>query len=186
MMGQGIAFRLGRSKETLAMHRDAHHPLGAGAPRLLILVLLAALTLGLLPPPVAYAAIIVYVNDNATGANNGASWANAYTSLQTAIANAFSSTEIWVAAGTYTPGTLRTDTFTLKNTTAIYGGFAGTETLRSQRNIAANPTILSGDIGAVGSNADNSYHVVSGVGTNNTAVLDGFTITSGNTRGASN
>ncbi|MBK9928204.1 MAG: hypothetical protein IPP66_23295 [Anaerolineales bacterium] len=38
---------------------------------------------------------------------------------------------------------------------------------------------MSGEIGAAGT-ADNSYHVVVGGGTNNTAVLDGFTITKGN------
>ncbi len=46
------------------------------------------------------------------------------------------------------PGTDRTISFELKNGVAIYGGFAGTETLRTQRNPATNVTVLSGDIGS--------------------------------------
>ena len=41
-------------------------------------------------------------------------------------------------------------------------------------------TILSGDIGTVDDNSDNSYHVVTGSDTDITALLDGFTITAGN------
>ncbi|MGA2499091.1 MAG: choice-of-anchor D domain-containing protein [Tepidisphaeraceae bacterium] len=52
--------------------------------------------------------------------------------------------------------------------------------------MAANATILSGDIGAAGDNSDNSYHVVVGSGTDRTAVLDGFTISDGNANGDSN
>jgi predicted outer membrane repeat protein len=62
----------------------------------------------------------------------------------------------------------------------IYGGFNGTETLRTQRNPVTNVTRLSGDIGDTRDWSDNSYHVVTGGGTNSTAVLDGFTIYAGN------
>jgi len=130
---------------------------------------------------------IHYVKWGATGANNGTSWANAYTDLQSALSAASGGDEIWVAAGTYKPTTStdRSVTFTLKNGVAIYGGFAGTETLRTQRNPANNLTILSGDIGVASDDNDNSYHVVSSQGVDNTAVLDGFTITAGNANSTS-
>ena len=70
----------------------------------------------------------------------------------------------------------------MKNNVAIYGGLAGTEAPgynMSLRNFITNESILSGDIGA-GGNADNSYSVVKGSGTNNTAILDGFTVSGGN------
>jgi len=131
--------------------------------------------------------IIHYVKSDATGANNGSSWTDAYTNLQLALSAASSGDEIWVAAGTYIPVSSieRHHSFFLKNGVAIYGGFTGTETLRTQRNPAANVTILSGDIGIAGDNSDNSYHVVVGSNVENTTVLDGFTITAGNANGDS-
>ena len=128
-----------------------------------------------------YRHLIYYVKSNAGGANNGTSWTNAYTDLQSALSASFFGDEIWVAAGTYKPttDTDRTVSFVLKNGVAVYGGFAGTETLRTQRNSAANVTTLSGEIGAAGI-ADNSYHVVEGSDIDNTSVLDGFSITAGN------
>jgi hypothetical protein len=109
------------------------------------------------------------------------SWANAC-ELRYALTSAISGQEIWAAAGTYKPtsGTSRTATFQLKDGVALYGGFAGTETLRTQRDLAAHLTTLSGDIGTPGSISDNSYHVVRGAGG---ATLDGFTITLGNANG---
>ena len=74
---------------------------------------------------------VVYVKTGATGANNGTSWQNAFTSLASAVNVANACENIWVAAGTYpTSGAI----LFLNNGATIYGGFAGTETNLSQRN----------------------------------------------------
>ena len=132
-----------------------------------------------------YQPVIYHVKWNTSGANNGSSWADAFTSLQSALAVAMTGDEIWVAAGTYKPteDTDRAVSFNLKSGVAIYGGFAGTETLRWQRDYQTNVTILSGDLGITSEIGDNSYHVVTGSNTNNYAKLDGFTITGGNADG---
>ena len=135
---------------------------------------------------------ILYVNQTATGDNTGDSWANAFTDLQDALYQAVQCPnieEIWVAAGTYKPttGTDRSISFVMKNNLAIYGGFpnAGNPAW-ADRDWATNLTILSGDIGAVGDISDNSFHVIFNSGLDNTAILDGFTITEGNANGEFN
>ena len=148
---------------------------------ILALVLAVGLILSLAPAPSAYAATVRYAKPSATGSGDCSTWANACT-LQSALGAAASGDEIWVAEGTHTPGTLRTDTFQLKSGVGVYGGFGGTETARSQRDWAAHPTVLSGEIGAAG-NGDNAYHVVTGSGTDASAVLDGFTVSGGNANG---
>jgi len=151
---------------------------------LVIAALLAGLTFHLSPAPVARANPgVLYVKPSVSGSGNCSNWANACT-LQTALTNASSGDEIWVAQGTYKPGITRVSTFQLKNDVALYGGFAGDETSRDQRNWEANVTTLSGDIGTVGDASDNCYTVVFADGTNNAAVLDGFTITDGNANGS--
>jgi hypothetical protein len=124
---------------------------------------------------------IIYVNVNAVGMNNGSSWVNAYNDLQTALSVAFVNDDIWVAAGTYKPTSTssRGISFVMKNGVDLYGGFNGTETAISQRNIATNPTILSGDIGALGSNTDNTYRVVKIENLTAPLTFDGFQIVSG-------
>ena len=122
---------------------------------------------------------IYRVKFDASGSNDGNSWENAFTDLQSAINTATSGDEIWVAAGTYTPGTTREDSFQLKDGVTIYGAFAGTEDSLDQRDIKTNVTILSGDIGTTNDNSDNSHTVVK-LSSNSTATLDGFTIQDGN------
>ncbi len=131
----------------------------------------------------------LYVNVNVVGGlEDGSSWANAFKQMQEALASAVDGDEIWVAQGTYLPdptglSNARDATFQLINGVAIYGGFAGTETAVSQRDIDNNVTILSGDIGTTSDASDNCYHVVMGSGTDSTAVMDGFTVTAGNANG---
>ena len=155
--------------------------------------------------PFAYGNTI-YVDDDAIGANNGTSWSNAYVYLQEALAEANAAekpVEIHVAQGVYKPnGGLvaipefdwRTTTFQLINGVTLKGGYAGSgEADPNARDIGAYETILSGDLNgddveAVNpedlhdepARADNSYNVVTGSSTNETAVLDGFTIIAGN------
>ncbi|MEM1326680.1 MAG: choice-of-anchor Q domain-containing protein [Bacteroidota bacterium] len=154
----------------------------------LITVLLAFFSTSIL-----HAQTIYHVSKTGNDANDGLSWGNAFLTLQQAHATAGANSEIWVAQGTYHPdeGSGQTDndrnaSFTMKNDVGIYGGFVGTETMRSQRDFATNVTILSGDIdqndNSGGDNSGNSYHVVlnSFNGLNNTAILDGFKISRGN------
>lgn len=126
----------------------------------------------------------LYVKEGSTG--DGSSWELAFGDLQDAINESFASDTIWVATGTYFPTTTtdRTISFNLKDGVAVYGGFAGTETKLLERNWVTNPTILSGDIGVVDTDTDNSYHVVSFIGTTEAPIssesrLDGFVIEKG-------
>ncbi len=147
---------------------------------------------GLAPGPV------IYVNAHARVAGDGRSWITALASLQKALeiaAEYEGVQQIWVAGGVYTPTDVngpREATFQLLNNVAIYGGFAGSETKLEERDPNCHVTILSGDLRSNDANvvdpqdllaeptrADNSLHVVTGTGTDATAVLDGFTITAG-------
>ncbi|MFB3788269.1 MAG: right-handed parallel beta-helix repeat-containing protein [bacterium] len=109
---------------------------------------------------------IIYVNTQAAGNANGADWANAFTRIAPAVVAAGINDEIWVARGRYPEAVL------MKSGTALYGGFAGTESLREQRNWKGNETILDG-----GGLANST------VVTAEDTVLDGFTVTGGSNRG---
>ena len=145
-------------------------------------------------------------NDNSTGLT----WATALANPQTAI-NADNATEVWVAAGVYTPTEMvydnqtRNHAFYLRDAVAVYGGFSDTGTPAwEERDGSLYPTILSGDLDdndndtnangiiepALGEAVvgDNSFHVIfnycksTSLSTN--AILDGFVITGGLANGA--
>jgi predicted outer membrane repeat protein len=120
---------------------------------------------------------ILYVHGTATGAGDGTSWANAYTDLGDALRSTNLFTEVWVATGTYKAGMVRSSTFLIPPNIAVYGGFSGNEVSRVNRDVSANVTILSGDLGILNNNTDNAFHVVV---PSQGSVLDGFTITGGN------
>jgi len=136
-------------------------------------------------------------------AHDGVSWNTAYSSIQDALAVAAKGDEIWVAKGIYYPdiglGQTKGDrkaSFRLLDGVALYGGFAGTEKHRNERDWAVNVTVLSGDIDtndganssgivtdAAGINGDNSYSVVTAQNVSKAARLDGFVITAGQATG---
>ncbi|MFK7934545.1 MAG: choice-of-anchor Q domain-containing protein [Saprospiraceae bacterium] len=127
---------------------------------------------------------IIYVDKSATGSNNGNSWQNAYTELRSAIANATCgvATEFRIATGTYLPTSTnnRNISFELCNNWQLKGSYpAGGGTV----NPLINPTILSGNIGAVANPNDNCYHVISIVNADATLHLENIQIKFGNANG---
>ncbi len=134
----------------------------------------------------------LYVKTGAAVSGCGGSWTDA-TDMRTALNIAAGSgglvEEIWVAAGTYTPSSIIQEaTFQLVSGVSVYGGFTGVETQVGQRDWTTNATVLSGDLSGddgpgFTNYIDNSYHVVTGSGTDGTAVLDGFIIEAGNATG---
>lgn len=132
----------------------------------------------------------LYVNQAAVGNGSGATWTDAITDLQDAIGLAARArgavTEIWAAEGTYRPDRSSGDryaAFRAINGVAIYGGFGGGETTLEEREIAAHPTVLSGDIGSEFDIEDNSYHVLIVSDRDQSAVIDGLSIVGGNSDG---
>jgi predicted outer membrane repeat protein len=131
-----------------------------------------------------------YVDAGARGRNDGSKWMDALDNLQDALAVAKAGDVIWVAQGIYmpdrgegrTPGD-RNASFKLVNGVSIFGGFPSGGGTWAQRNLGRYETILSGDIGVAGDNADNSLHVVMAINCDATTLLDGLTIAYGNASG---
>jgi len=145
----------------------------------------------------------IYVDDDAAGANDGSSWENAYVYLQDALADANSAekpVQIRVAQGIYapdqgigiTPGDQRAE-FQLISGVTVLGGFAGVGSIEPDaRYVEAFKTVLSGDLAGDDIDVDdteelfdeptreeNSICLVNGSNTDQTAMLNGVTITAG-------
>jgi len=171
------------------------------------LIIILAISFG-----TAQAQTIIHVDDDATLGGDGASWATAYRYVQDALQAANAGDEVRVAGGIYKPdqeedGSVtsgdREATFQLMSGVAIHGGYRGClggdceSGDPDERDIAMYETILSGDLAGDDADvaspeelfdeptrAENTYHVVTGSGTDETAVLDGLTIVGGYANGS--
>lgn len=115
---------------------------------------------------------IRYVKPTAEGDGSGSSWDNASSSIQ-AMIDTEGTNQVWVAEGTYYS---ENNGLIMKNNVAVYGGFPATGTpVIDDRDWEANPTILSGN-----STTRVIYNnFTEGSELDDTAVLDGFTLSGG-------
>ncbi|MHC4087153.1 MAG: right-handed parallel beta-helix repeat-containing protein [Planctomycetota bacterium] len=146
---------------------------------------------------------ILYVDSRAPGINTGLNWQQAYNCLQDTLGVARANDAVKVikiGKGIYTPDRGAevelescTETFQLVGGVEIKGGYAGFgEADPNMRDIQIFETILSGDLRGDdqiedfpynAQNSENSYHVVTNTDINETVVIDGLTITGGNSNG---
>ena len=89
---------------------------------------LALVSLILFASPALWAASI-YVKQDSPNDGPGNDWDHACHTVTAGLAAAISGDEVWVAKGVYV------ERITLKDGVALYGGFAGTETARDQRDL---------------------------------------------------
>jgi gliding motility-associated-like protein len=133
---------------------------------------------------------VLYVDAlNGSDANCGDAWSNSLKTVSTAlkIAKAYNYVDsILVARGTYYPtgvqnGTNRDSTFLImRGKLKLFGGYPNGG---GARDVSANPTVLSGDIGTANDTLDNTYHlmvIVDIPAAADSIVIDGFTFTKGN------
>ena len=111
-----------------------------------------------------------FVDADVASSGDGTSWATAFKTIQEAIdaSNPATNDEIWVKQGTY----LLSSPINLGKAVAIYGGFLGTDYLKSNRAWQTNVTTVDGQ--------DSVYHCFF---VSADASVDGLTITGGNATG---
>ena len=150
---------------------------------------------------------VKYVTEGGNGARDGTSWGDAYgeAEFRPALDAAVSGDEFWVAAGRYRPSTTGGVlwAFIINGGVSLYGGFAGTETARDQRDWETNVSVLTGDldfndtadgngitarvqdINIAGNGNSRQVVIVSG-NIGHGSVLDGFAVTAGYADGGNN
>ncbi|MFC1735511.1 choice-of-anchor Q domain-containing protein, partial [Candidatus Hydrogenedentota bacterium] len=110
------------------------------------LALISIIFLCFIASSIAHGAVL-RVDPRATGAANGTTWTDAYTTIQAAV-DVFGGNDIWIAAGTYTSVT--DPVVSLGGNDNLYGGFLGLapgggEVILSQRDWERNLTIIDGE-----------------------------------------
>jgi len=124
---------------------------------------------------------IIYVDETATGYNNGTNWQDAYTDLQSALTRARDAVPveigpytIYVAQGTYSPGDYVKNTFNPAAGASVYGGFKSGGCDFIDRNPNRYCTTLTGYIGL-----DENEQIIRNetvVLMGDDTLLDGFTV----------
>jgi predicted outer membrane repeat protein len=122
-----------------------------------------------------------YVDLNSSAATpNGLTWQTAFKTILEGEGAAFglatgggpSSCQVWVREGRYFMYVDHPiNGIPVTNFGPLYGGFAGTESQLSQRNLAAHTTVIDG------ASPDGTQHVVNPVYGTSGGYLDGFTVT---------
>lgn len=134
------------------------------------------------------AAGVVYVKADAGGANDGSSWADAFTNLEDGLAAAGPGDQVWLAEGVYTPSVRRTgvgepsgtpgnEVFLLGSGVSLYGGFLGHEATLGERAGSAHATVLTGDLGGGLRSRTVVLHLQGPPGATHRARLDSVRIT---------
>jgi len=122
-----------------------------------------------------------HVDASASPGGNGMSWGTAFNTLTAALNNfqLAPGDSIFVAEGTYSPGTQASSTFLIPSGVQVYGGFLIGETFGEQ-NPGAHISTLDG--------GGNVRHVVTIQDSSEASqtILSGFTITGGNANGPNN
>ncbi|MHC1728008.1 MAG: choice-of-anchor Q domain-containing protein [Syntrophobacteraceae bacterium] len=109
---------------------------------------------------------VIHVRSSGDDARDGLNWANAKRSVAGGIrAAAMTGGEVWVKKGTYH------EHIKIPPFVYLYGGFSGAETVRANRNPAANPTILDGSGIPTVVHVKNAGYLV--------CAFDGFTVQNG-------
>ena len=123
----------------------------------------------LLFSPVTASGTVRYVSrDIVETSGDGTTWSTALKTIQEAIDVASTGDELWVKIGTYS----LSSQIDVDKAVNLYGGFAGNETQRDERDWNTNSTTIDGQ-GAV----YHCFYITSD------ATIDGFTITGGTADG---
>jgi hypothetical protein len=112
---------------------------------------------------------IWFVDGDMSLSGEGSSWSQAFKTIGEALGASSGGDEIWVKQGSY----LLTAQLTVDKVVHMYGGFAGTETARNQRNWVHSTTTVNGQNAGY-----RCFHVTAD------ATIDGFTITQCNNKHA--
>ena len=152
------------------MVRGNHNPIRNGLGTSAILCLSVLFVVLCLPAPSE--ATVFYVDGSRMFSGDGTRWDQAFKTIQEGVnAATFPDDEVWVRNGTYAISSIIVIN---SKDIAIYGGFSGSETERSQRNWKTHVTTVDGQHLAY-----NCFQIVAA-----SATIDGFTITRGGRGGS--